>query len=76
MDSARKRKIFAGKCGACHEATRVVGDAPGPRDWKALAQRMAGHVRDLEKQGKAPAGAAFSPAELEEIAALLQVVVP
>jgi mono/diheme cytochrome c family protein len=69
------RSTFAGKCGACHEATRVVGDAPGPRDWKALAQRMSGHVRDLEKQGKAPP-AAFSPAELDEIAALLQVVLP
>ena len=68
--------LFAGKCGGCHEATRVVGDTPGPRDWKALTQRMSGHVRELEKQGKAPPGAAFAPGELEDIAAFLQVVIP
>ena len=65
---------FALKCGTCHEATRVVGDAPGQRDWKALTARMAEHARDLEKQGKAPA--AFTPEELADIAALLQVVIP
>ena len=68
--------MFAGKCGRCHEATRVVGDTPGPRDWKALTQRMSGHVRELEKQGKAPPGAVFAPGELEDIAAFLQVVIP
>jgi mono/diheme cytochrome c family protein len=68
------QSVFARKCATCHEATRVVGDAPGQRDWKALTGRMAGHVRDLEKQGKAPA--AFSPEELADIAALLQVVLP
>jgi mono/diheme cytochrome c family protein len=70
------RSLFAQKCDGCHEPTRVVGDAPGPRDWKALAERMAGHVRELEQQGKAPAGGAFTPGELEDIAALLQVVIP
>jgi mono/diheme cytochrome c family protein len=70
------RSVFAGKCGSCHEATRVVGDKPVARDWKALAQRMAGHVKELEKQGKAPSGGGFTPAELEDIAALLQAVVP
>ncbi len=68
--------LFARKCGGCHEATRVVGDAPGPRDWKALTARMAEHVRELEKQGKTPAGAPFTPEELADIAALLQVVIP
>ena len=52
----------------------MVGDAPGPRDWQALAGRMAEHARDLEKKGKAPA--AFTPEELADIAALLQVVIP
>lgn len=70
------RSVFAERCGACHETTRVVGDAPGPRDWKALTQRMAGHVKELEKQGKAADAAALPPAELEEIAALLQAVIP
>jgi mono/diheme cytochrome c family protein len=70
------RSTFAGKCGGCHELTRVVGDKPGVRDWKTLAGRMAGHVREFEKQGKAPAGVAFSPEELTDIAALLQVVIP
>lgn len=70
------RSTFAAKCAACHEATRVVSDTPGPRDWQALTGRMAGHVRDLESQGKAPAGAAFSPEELADIAAFLQVVLP
>jgi len=70
------RSVFAGKCGSCHEATRVVGDKPVVRDWQALAQRMAGHVKELEKQGKAPSGGGFAPAELEDIAALLQAVVP
>ena len=70
------RSAFAGTCGGCHELTRVVGDKPGVRDWKALTERMAGHVRELEKQGKAPAGGAFSPEELADIAALLQVVIP
>jgi mono/diheme cytochrome c family protein len=68
------RSVFAQKCAVCHEATRVVDDATGPRDWKALAERMAAHARDLEKQGKAPA--AFTPEELADIAALLQVVIP
>ena len=69
------RSVFAQKCAVCHEATRVVGDAPGPRDWKAVAGRMAAHARDLETQGKAPASA-FTPEELADIAALLQVVIP
>lgn len=71
------RSVFAAKCGRCHEATRVIGDAPGPpRDWKALAERMAGHQRDLEKEGKAAAGDAFTPEELADLAALLQVTIP
>ena len=70
------RSAFAGKCAGCHELTRVVSDKPGPRDWKTLAGRMAGHVREFEKQGKAPPGVAFSPEELADIAALLQVVIP
>ena len=70
------RSTFAGTCGGCHELTRVVGDGPGARDWKAITGRMAGHVRDLEKQGKATAGAAIPPADLADIAALLQVVIP
>jgi mono/diheme cytochrome c family protein len=69
------RSVFAQKCAVCHEATRVVGDTPEKRDWKALAERMAAHARDLEKQGKAPT-AAFTPQELADIAALLQVVIP
>jgi mono/diheme cytochrome c family protein len=70
------RSAFAGTCAGCHELTRVVGDKPGARDWKALTERMAGHVRELEKQGKAPAGGAISPEALADIAALLQVVIP
>jgi mono/diheme cytochrome c family protein len=70
------RSVFAGKCGGCHELTRVVGDKPGAQDWSKLLERMAAHVAEFEKQGKAPAGAAFSPAELADIAALLQVVIP
>jgi len=70
------RSVFAGKCAGCHELTRVVSDKPGVQDWKTLTGRMAGHVREFEKQGKAPAGVAFSPAELADIAALLQVVIP
>jgi mono/diheme cytochrome c family protein len=70
------RSVFAGKCGSCHEATRVVGDRPGARDWKALAQRMAGHVKELESKGQAPSGGGFAPGELEEIAALLRAVLP
>jgi len=70
------RSVFAGKCASCHEATRVVGDTSGPRDWKALMERMAGHVRELQAQGKAPAGGAFSPEELADVAALLQAVIP
>ena len=70
------RATFAGKCGGCHELTRVVSDKPGVQDWQALAGRMAGHVREFEKQGKAPAGTTFTPEELTDIAALLQVVIP
>ena len=70
------RSAFAGKCGGCHELTRVVSDKPGIQDWKTLTGRMAGHVREFEKQGKAPAGTAFTPEELTDIAALLQVVIP
>jgi hypothetical protein len=70
------RSVFAGKCGGCHDLTRVVGDTPGPRDWPGLTERMAEHVREFEKQGKLPAGVEFSPAELAEVAALLQVVIP
>ena len=55
------RSAFAGKCAGCHELTRVVSDKPGARDWKTLTGRMAGHVREFEKQGKAPAGVAFTP---------------
>jgi cytochrome c2 len=70
------RSVFAGKCAGCHELTRVVSDKPGVRDWKTLTGRMAGHVREFEKQGKASAGTAFTPEELTDIAALLQVVIP
>lgn len=70
------RATFAGKCGGCHELTRVVSDKPGVQDWKAIAGRMAGHVREFEKQGKASAGTTFTPEELTDIAALLQVVIP
>jgi mono/diheme cytochrome c family protein len=70
------RSAFAGKCGSCHETTRVVGDKPVVRDWRALAQRMAGHVRELESKGTAPSGGEFAPGELEDIAALLQAVLP
>ena len=70
------RSTFADKCGGCHELTRVVGDKPGVQDWKTLTGRMAGHVREFEKQGKAPAGTAFTLQELTDIAALLQVVIP
>lgn len=70
------RSVFAGKCGSCHELTRVVSDAPAPRDWKALTERMAGHVREFEKQGKLPAGTAFTPEEQADVAALLQTVIP
>jgi len=70
------RSAFAGKCGGCHELTRVVSDKPGVQDWKTLTGRMAGHVREFEKQGKAPAGVTFTPEELTDIAALLQVVIP
>ena len=70
------RSTFAGTCGGCHELTRVVGDGPGARDWKAITGRMAGHVREFEKQGKAPAGVTFRVEELNDIAALLQAVIP
>jgi mono/diheme cytochrome c family protein len=70
------RSVFAAKCGGCHELTRVVSDKPGVQDWKTLTGRMAGHVREFEKQGKAPVGTAFTPEELTDIAALLQVVIP
>jgi cytochrome c2 len=70
------RSVFAGKCAGCHELTRVVSDKSGVQDWKTLTGRMAGHVREFEKQGKAPAGTAFTPEELTDIAALLQVVIP
>ena len=70
------RSVFAGKCSGCHELTRVVSDKPGVQDWKTLTGRMAGHVREFEKQGKAPAGVSFAPEELTDIAALLQVVIP
>jgi len=70
------RSVFAGKCAGCHELTRVVSEKPGARDWKTLTGRMAGHVREFEKQGQAPAGGAFTPEELVDIAALLQVVIP
>jgi mono/diheme cytochrome c family protein len=70
------RSTFAGRCGGCHELTRVVSDKPGVQDWKTLTGRMAGHVRDYEMQGKIPPGVAFTPEELTDIAALLQVVIP
>lgn len=70
------RSVFAVKCGDCHDATRVVGEKPGPRDWKAITERMAGHLKKLERQGSPAGGAAFSPGELEDIAAFLQVVLP
>ncbi len=70
------RSTFATRCAGCHELTRVVGDKPGARDWKALTARMAGHVRDFEKQGKPFPGGAFTPQELADIAALLRVVIP
>lgn len=70
------RSTFAGKCGGCHELTRVVSDEPGPRDWKSLTDRMAGHVREFAARGKLPAGVSFTPEELADVAALLQVVIP
>jgi len=70
------QSAFATKCSACHEASRVVPDAPGARDWRALTTRMRQHLDELRTQGKAPAGVEFSPGELEDIAALLQVVIP
>jgi len=66
---------FAKKCAACHDVARVVPDKPGPRDWRAVTARMEQHVEELQKQGKTP-GATFTPKELEQIAAMLQVVIP
>lgn len=70
------RSLFAQRCATCHETTRVVGDAPGARDWKALTARMGEHLKELQAQGKAPAGAAVTPEDLADIAALLQVAIP
>jgi mono/diheme cytochrome c family protein len=70
------RSTFAGTCGSCHELTRVVGDKPGARDWKALAERMAGHALEAGKPGTAATAGSFSPEALTDIAALLQVVIP
>jgi len=57
------RSMFVG----CQELTRVVGDAQGKRDWKALSERMAGHIREFEAQGKLPSGVTFPPTELANI---------
>ncbi len=70
------RSSFAGTCGACHDATRVVPDEPVARDWRALTARMGEHLGELRQQGKAPAGVEPGPKDLEEIAAFLQVVIP
>lgn len=67
---------LAGRCGGCHELTRVVSDAPGRRDWSAITGRMAAHARELEKRGGPAAGGSFSVEQLGDIAALLQVVIP
>jgi hypothetical protein len=37
---------------------------------------MAAHVRELAAKGKAPAGGGFTPGELADVAAFLQVVIP
>jgi len=70
------RSSFARACGGCHELTRAVSDTPRQRDWVAIAKRMAVHVREFEKQGKAPAGVTLPPEEVADIAALLQAVIP
>ena len=54
----------------------MVSDTQGNRDWKALAEHMAGHVREFEKQGRLPAGVACPPEEQADIAGLLQVLIP
>jgi len=69
------RSAFAGTCGGCHELTRLASDKPGARDGKSLGERMAAHVRELERQGQSPAGATFTREDLADIAALLQVLV-
>jgi len=70
------RSAFAVKCSGCHELTRVVGDVAVVRDWKALAERMAGHARDAQKTGTTPAIPPISTDELVDIAALLQAIIP
>lgn len=69
------QSLFASSCKACHSPTKAVGDAPGARDWKAIGERMAAHLAELERQGKAPGGTVLDGATLAEIGAFLRVVV-
>jgi mono/diheme cytochrome c family protein len=68
------QSAFAARCGGCHEPAKALEGAKGPRDWQAIAGRMAGHVADLARRGKTPGAVALSPAALGEIAAFLQAV--
>lgn len=70
------QSTFARRCTGCHDPLRVVDAAPGTRSWKALVERMSGHVRELEAKGERKGQPPLSPQEVEEIAALLTLLVP
>ena len=70
------QSTFAQRCSGCHDVTRVVDAAQGRPDWKVLVGRMAGHFKDLEKQGRNQGQAPLSAQEVVEIAAFLTLVIP
>jgi cytochrome c5 len=68
------RSSFARNCSACHDATRVVPDDDGGRDWTTLLKRMSGHLSELEAKGLSKGNSQLSGEENEEIAAFLTVI--
>jgi len=68
------RSTFEKSCNSCHSSLRVLAGPVQGRDWKATVERMDAHLEGLGKEDAEMRQ--LSPAEVEDIAALLTLVIP
>ena len=65
---------FRAGCNSCHSNLKVLAEPAGNKDWKVTMERMSGHLKELAAKDKD--AKVLSDGEIEEIGALLSVVIP
>lgn len=65
---------FKTSCNTCHSSLRVLSEEASGKDWKGTVERMSAHLKELSKKDKD--ARQFSDKDVEEIAALLSIVIP